>query len=80
MCHEDFVAWLADIRDVMRVWDENTTAADATAQLSEFASRKGSLSASEAWAAIMNIAWLESRGHLQSDEYNGLLLTSAVSS
>lgn len=41
-------------------------------QLAAWGANKSRMSESQVLVSAMNIAWLEARGHLKSDEYNGI--------
>lgn len=48
------------------------------AQLREWGSRRGELTDEEMLLAIRNVYWLQERGHLRKDEYNGVLFVWTV--
>src|SRR4051794_10628641 len=60
-------------------WDKHANAADLLAQLADFATVGGaSFTRQEQFVTIVNVAWLESRGHLASDDFNGILWLTEV--
>jgi hypothetical protein len=54
-------------------WDKNAAPGDIVDQLRELANLETELSDRETFIAIADIYWLQERGHLETDEFNGVL-------
>ena len=66
--------FISTIDNLLMVWDANATPKRIQEQLTEigkFIGEGGQLQDNLAMAAFVNIVWLETRGHLIPDNYNG---------
>jgi hypothetical protein len=67
--------FVAGLERAMETWDANADPQDLLNQLDELGARREhvSLTDEENWVSLMNICWLELRGHLKPDRFNGAI-------